>query len=100
MSIEKSFDNLSEEILKPWEMADKIEDFPEIAVATFNCEIINIVKERPDAEKISELSISEVNAGYNIPVYSVKHKNKNFFAPFAIVSSSRAAEPAAPIKVW
>jgi len=71
MSIEKAFDNMSEEILQPWNIINKIENFPEIVIVTFNEDIINIVEKRPDAEIIGGF-----NAGYKIPIYKITHKNK------------------------
>ena len=71
MSIEKAFDNLSEEILQPWNIVNKIENFPEVVIVTFNEDIINIVEKRSDAEIIGEF-----NAGYKIPIYKITHKNK------------------------
>lgn len=78
MSIENAFDNMSEEILKPWEIYDKIEDkvtnLPEVAVVTFMPQFIDIIKSRPDVEIITEIgsSSSDIN-----PVYAVTHKNKH-----------------------
>ena len=71
MSIEKAFDNLSEEILKPWNIVNKIENFPEIAVVTFSGEIMNIVEDKNDSEIICQM-----NPGYLPPVYSITHKKK------------------------
>jgi len=76
MGIEKSFDDLSEEIIKPTAIYDRIEDnvnhLPEVAVVTF-MPPIDIIKNRPDVEIITEIrsSSSDVN-----PVYAVTHKNK------------------------
>ena len=77
MGIEKSFDNLSEEIIKPWEVFniidDEIENLPEVAVVTFKPEFIDIVKSRPDVEIITDkLGIS----GSDNNVYAVTHKSK------------------------
>jgi len=77
MSIEKSFDNLSEEIIKPWEIYDKTEDnienLPEIAVVTFGDGFIDIIKNRPDVEIITDIGSSSSDDN---PVYAVTHKNK------------------------
>jgi len=77
MSIENAFDNLSEEIEKPCNIynaiEDNIENLPEIAVATFMPEFIDIIKKRSDVEIITEIgsSSSDTNS-----VYAVTHKNK------------------------
>lgn len=70
MSIEKSFDNLSEEILRPCDVVKKIEDFPENAVVTFSHRVMDIVSSMPDAEKIYEF-----NSSFLSPVYAITHKN-------------------------
>jgi len=77
MSIEKSFDNLSEEIVKPRDVYDQVEDeienLPEVAVVTFKPEFIDLIKSRPDIEIITDkLGIS----GCDNNVYAVTHKNK------------------------
>ena len=77
MGIEKSFDNLSEEIIKPWEVYNKIEDeienLPEVAVVTFKPEFIDVIKHRPDAEIITDkLGVS----GIDTNVYAATHKGK------------------------
>ncbi|MCL2409066.1 MAG: nucleoside phosphorylase [Oscillospiraceae bacterium] len=68
MSIENTFDLESEEILKPENLAQRIENFPEIAVATFNDKIINLVADWPDARIISEVNHRNV--------YEIEHKGK------------------------
>jgi len=73
MSIEKAFDNLSEEILKPWELYEKIENPPEVAVVTFRPQFIDIVENRPDVEIITDKLIG---GGSNKNVYTVTNKNK------------------------
>jgi len=77
MSIEKAFDNLSEEIVKPWELynvvEDEIENLPETAVVTFMPKFIDIVKNRLDVEIITDkFGVS----GSNTLVYAVTHKDK------------------------
>jgi len=85
MSIENAFDNLSEEILKPWEMFKKIENFPDVAVATFSSEIINIVHNRPDAENIG------VHSGTHSPIYSVTHKNRRIAVYQTLIGGAGSA---------
>ena len=77
MSIEKTFDILSEEIVKPRDVYDIIEDeienLPEVAVVTFKPEFIDVIKSRSDIEVITDkLGI----CGCDNNVYAVTHKNK------------------------
>ena len=78
MGIEKAFDNMSEEMLKPWEIfdttEDEIENMPETAVVTFGATFIDIVKNRSDIEIITD----KLPGGGNTVnhVYAVTHKNK------------------------
>ena len=82
MSIEKAFDNFSEEIIKPGMVCDKIEDeienLPEIAVVTFTPPITDIIKNRPDVEIITDKLIMSGSSDDN--VYAVTHKNKRIAA--------------------
>ena len=79
MSIEKSFDNLSEEIIKPSMIYNKIEDeienLPEVAVVTFLPSITEIIKNRLDVEKITD-KLSTSSSDNDTNVYTVTHKNK------------------------
>ncbi|MCL2284738.1 MAG: helix-turn-helix domain-containing protein, partial [Firmicutes bacterium] len=58
MSIEKTFDNLSDEIIKPGDVYDRIEDeienLPEVALVTFKSEFIDVIKSRPDMEIVTD----------------------------------------------
>ena len=77
MSIENSFDDLSEEIVKPCDIYDKIEDgienLPEVAIVTFMPQFIDIIKNRSDVEIITEIGSSSSDV---CPTYAVTHKNK------------------------
>ena len=86
MGIEKAFDNLSEEILKPWEIYEKIDGFPEVAVATFHHDTIDIINDRPDAEKISEFQ-----AGFTISIYAVTHKSKKIAVYQTLIGGAGSA---------
>jgi len=86
MGIEKAFENLSEEILQPWKIVNKIEDFPEIAIVTFNNHTIEIIQNREDIEKISEF-----HAGFVIPIYSVTHKNKKIAVYQSLIGGAGTA---------
>jgi uridine phosphorylase len=79
MSIEKTFDNLSEETIRPSMIYDRIEDeienLPEVAVVTFLPSITEIIKNRPDVEKITD-NLSTSSSDNDTNVYAVTHKNK------------------------
>ena len=92
MSIEKTFDILSEEIIKPWEVYDKVEDeienLPEVAVVTFKPEFIDVIKSRPDIEIITDkLGVS----GSDNNVYAVTHKNKRIAVYQTLVGGAGTA---------
>ena len=77
MSIINSFDDRSEEIIKPSAIYNRIEDnvenLPEIAVVTFMSQFTDILKTRPDVEIITEIGGSSSDT---YPTYAVTHKNK------------------------
>jgi len=77
MSIEKTFDVLSEEIIKPSDIYDRIEDnvenLPEIAVATFGGGFVDTIKNKPDFEIITDIGSSSSDVG---STYAITHKNK------------------------
>ena len=83
MSIENAFDNLSEEILKPWDIVKKIEYFPETVIVTFDETISEIVKNQPDAKIIGEF-----NAGYKIPIYEITQKDKRIGVYKTLIGSA------------
>jgi len=76
MSIEKTFDNLSDEIVKPCMIYNSVEDnvknLPEVAVVTFMPCFIDIVKNRP-REILTDIGSSSSDI---YPTYAVTHKNK------------------------
>lgn len=72
MSIIDTFDNLSEEILKPNILVNKVEDFPEIVVVTFKEKILNIVSNMDGAVQIGELHV-----GFTVPIYKINYKGKS-----------------------
>ena len=82
MSIEKAFDDMSEEIIKPCMICDAVEDeienMPEVAVAMFLPPITDIVRSRPDAEIITDKLIMSGSSNNN--VYAVTHKDKRIAA--------------------
>jgi len=77
MGIEKTFDDLSEEIIKPCAIYDRIEDnvenMPEVAVVTFGGGFIDTIKNKPDFEIITDIGGSSSDSN---PTYAITHKNK------------------------
>ena len=61
----------SEAIINPEHLERKIENFPEVAVATFDDKIIDLVKERPDTEIISNMHRTHTRQ-----IYRIEHKSK------------------------
>jgi len=49
----KAFDNATEEVLKPSNIARKIDGFPENVIVTFNSRMLNIMLKNNDYEVIS-----------------------------------------------
>jgi len=102
MGIEKTFDNLSEEIIKPWEICDKIEDgienLPEVAVVTFMPQFIDIIKNRPDVEIITEKLIMSGSIDNN--VYAVTHKNKRIAAYLTIIGGASSVARLEGMIAW
>jgi len=72
MSIIHTFDDRTEEIVKPCYVSKKVKDFPETVIVTFNEKIINLVKSMPGA-----VQISDMYAGFPIPIYKIHHKGKS-----------------------
>lgn len=72
MSIISTFDDKSNEILKPSHIANIIDGFPKIVIIVFNQKTIDI------ANMFFELKeISYMNAGIKIPVYKFEYKAKS-----------------------
>jgi len=71
MGIMDSFDNTTEEILKPSHMVKKVEGFPEIVIVTFGKKMLDILVNKYKSE-----IISTVKAGIEIPIYKTIFKDK------------------------
>ena len=69
LSIIDIFDGNSEEVLKPYNIASPVDNFPELVIVTFKDKIIDFVKEIDGIEQISEME-----AGYSIPIYKFTYK--------------------------
>lgn len=72
MSIIDTFDDTSEEIIKPSNIAGAVYNFPEIVVVTFKEKILDLVKEMDGT-----VEISAMNAGYKIPIYKINYQGKD-----------------------
>lgn len=71
MSIETSFDNKSNAILDPEKMIKKLDNPPEIAIATFSQKTIELLLKNYKTEIIAYF-----HAGEPIPIYQINYKNK------------------------
>lgn len=72
MSILNSFDNETEEILKPSHVTGKIDNFPEVVVATFSDKVMNLVKNMDGAVQISDMA-----AGCTVPIYKINYNGND-----------------------
>jgi uridine phosphorylase len=86
MSIIDSFDNKTEDILKPNKVIERIENFPEIVIVTFKDKILNLVRNMKDSVQISEL-----NVGYTIPIYKINYKGKNIAVYHTLLGGAGSA---------
>ena len=71
MPVTRSFDNESEEILKPTDIIGKTDGFPETAVVMFSEKTMNAILNNYPSEQIDTVS-----AGYSIKIYKTEYKNK------------------------
>jgi uridine phosphorylase len=72
VSIIDTFDDTSEEIIKPSSLEGQVNDFPEVVVVAFNEKIHKLVQKMPGA-----IQISDMDAGYTIPIYKINYQGKN-----------------------
>jgi uridine phosphorylase len=71
MGIIETFDNTTEEILKPSLLAKKVDGFPEIVIVTFNKKTLDVLLKSNNTE-----IISTVQAGMEIPIYKTEYNDK------------------------
>lgn len=72
VSIVNSFDNLSEEIIKPCQVVRQVENFPETVVVTFSKKVLDALLKMNGARRISE-----VDGCYDLtPIYKINYKGK------------------------
>ena len=96
MGIENSFENLSEEIIKPWEIYEKDEGFPEIAIVTFRSQFLDIIKSNPNAEVIREAK----SGSFNAPAYAITHKGKRIAVYKSVVGGAGSVMWLEAIIAW
>jgi len=71
MPITETFDNTTEEILKPSHVIKKIEGFPETVIVTFDGQMLDTFLKNNKSEKIGS-----VHASIDIPIYKTVYKGK------------------------
>jgi len=71
MGLINTFDNTTEEILKPSHHAEKIDGFPETVIVTFSEKMLHMLLKHNDTEQISNM-----RAGVDVPIYQTKYKGK------------------------
>lgn len=86
MSIVNTFDNITEEILKPSNVIDKVNNFPEVVVVTFKDKIFEIVRKMEGA-----VCVGEMNMGYTIPIYKISYKGKNIAVYHTLLGGAGSA---------
>jgi len=72
MAISETFDNTSEEILKPSNIAKKIDGFPELVIVTFSENMLNLMLKNNRSEVIGSMI-----SGFEHLIYETKYKDKN-----------------------
>lgn len=86
MSIVNTFDDITEEILKPSNVISKIEGFPELVVVTFKDKIIDLIRKMD-----SVVCVDEMNMGYTIPIYKISYKGKNIAVYHTLLGGAGSA---------
>ena len=71
MMITEAFDNTTEEVLKPSNIASKIDGFPEHVVVTFNANMLNVMLKNNESEVISNMI-----AGFEHLIYKTIYGGK------------------------
>ena len=83
MGIIETFDDTTEEILKPSHMAKIVDGFPETVVVTFNKKMLDVLLKNNNTE-----IISTVKAGMEIPIYKTEYKGKEIAFFMTLVGGS------------
>jgi len=71
MSIENTFDRDGIEIISPYQIVEKIENFPETVLAVFSQKFSNLILNTMEPEQISFMS-----GGGSIPIYKIHYSGK------------------------
>jgi len=72
MAITEAFDNTTEEIFKPANIAKKIDGFPEIVIVTFNARTLDVIMKNNKSEIISSMV-----AGFEHLIYKTNYNGKD-----------------------
>ena len=72
MAITESFDNTTEEVLKPSNISEKIDGFPERVIVTFNARMLNVMLKNNESEVISSMI-----AGFEHKIYKTLYDGKD-----------------------
>ena len=72
MTIIDTFDNTTEAVINPSQLAPPIDDFPKLAVVTFGERVIGALNEHYNARQIGEME-----ACVTIPIYQINYAGKD-----------------------
>jgi uridine phosphorylase len=72
MDITKTFDDTTEAILKPSNIAKKIDGFPEIVIVTFSEKMLDVIRRNNRSEVIGSMV-----AGFEHPIYKTEYAGKD-----------------------
>lgn len=86
MSIIDTFDVASEEILKPTDISEAMEEFPDTVVVTFHDTILSEVKNMPGAKLLCEM-----NAGAKLPVYQIRYNGRDIAVYRTLIGGAGSA---------
>jgi uridine phosphorylase len=86
MTLFHSFDEDKKAVLNPEDIIKRISGFPETVVITFKQQIMDIMLETLEHEKIAELDL-----GADIPVYRIRHREKNLAFYKTVMGAAGAA---------
>jgi uridine phosphorylase len=86
MSILDSFDNETEEVLKPSHVTEKIDNFPEIVVVTFSDKVMSLVRNMDGAVQISDMA-----AGSTVPIYKINYNGNDIAVYQTILGGAGSA---------
>ena len=73
MSIIHAFDDISQEIISPQNIIDKIDNFPQTVIASFSRKFSEMLISSHEMHRISHM----IACGASIPIYQFTHKGKS-----------------------